>query len=238
VRKLNLPIAVLMIAVLLGTAACSAAMPSELKPAAVSLGYISNEWAGEEVIAANVFFTVTNPNPIPVTLDSMNYSITVGSTSIAMKTLVPNLTIPANGSINLSNVAIVDYSSSLAVQGIYIGQGKDYVTAHVMAATLWKTLGGKKPPLWDYPAMGVLAGLKGGPTVDDIKAGKADSAAITGLYAKLRGTVDAVQGGLAKAWDAAAAGPCTYNVKGTATISNPNFTKSVDTAFDLKYTRQ
>ena len=237
-RKLYLPIAILMIAVLLGTAACSAAMPSVLKPATVNLGYISNEWGGEEVIAANVFFTVSNPNPIPVSLDSMNYSVTVSGTNIAMKTLVPNLVIPANGSVNLSNIVIVDYSSSLAVQGIYIGQGKDYVTAHVMAATLWKMLGGKKPPLWDYPALGIYAGLKSGPTVDDIKAGTADTAAIVGLYAKLRGTIDAVQGGLDKAWEAAPAGPCDYNVKGVATISNPNFTKSVDTAFDLKYTRQ
>jgi len=238
VRKLYLPIAVLMIAVLLGTAACSAAMPSEIKPATIDLGYVSNEWGGEEVIAANVFFTVKNPNPIPVTLDSMNYKVIVNSTPIAMKTLVPALTIPANSSVTLSNIILVDYSSSLAVSIYYLAQGKDYVTAHVMAAPLWKLLGGKKPPLWDYPALGVLAGLRGGPTVDDVKAGTADTAAIVGLYAKLRGTVDAVQGGLDKTWTDAPAGPCTYNVTGVATISNPNFTKSVDTAFDLKYTRQ
>ena len=234
-RKLYLPLAVLMIAVMvLPAAACA---PSEIKPATVSLGYISNEWGGEEVIAANVFFTVTNPNPVPVNLDSMNYTVTVGTTNIGMKTMVPNQMIPANGSVNISNTLLIDYSSSLAVQGIYIGQGKDYVTAHVMAASIWKLLGGKKPPLWDYPALGVYAGLKGGPTVDDVKAGTADTGAIVGLYAKLRGTIDAVQGGLDKAWDAAPAGPCTYNVKGMVTISSPALTKSVDTAFDLKFTR-
>jgi hypothetical protein len=72
--------------------------------------------------------------------------------------------------------------------------------------------------------------------VDDVKAGTADSAAITALYAKLRGTVDAVQGGLDKAWDAAPAGPCVYNVKGKATIAYGSLFK--DSAFDLKYERK
>ena len=210
-RKLYVPIAALIIAVLFGTVACAAA-PSELKPATVELGYVSNEWGGEEVIAANVFLTVKNPNPVPVSLSSLDYKITVNSTEVSTKTLTPKVTIPANGSVDLSNVSVIDYSSSLAVQQIYIGQGKDYVTAHVMAATFWKLLGGKKPPLWDYPALGVYAGLTGGPSVADVKAGTADPVAITALYAKLRGTVDAVQGGLDKAWEAAPAGPCVYNV--------------------------
>ena len=225
-----------MLAALLGPLGCAAAAPSELKPCTVELGYVSNEWAGEEVIAANVFLTVKNPNTVPVTLESVDYKVTVNKTEIGMKTLVPRLTIPANGSVGLSNVSIVDYSASLAVQGIYIGQGKDYVTAHVMAASLWKLLGGKKPPFWSYPAMGVYAGLKGGPTVDDIKAGTADSAAITGVYAKLRGTVDAVQGAIDKTWAAAPEGPCVYEVKGSASISYGNFSKT--TSFETKYERK
>ena len=225
-----------MIAVLLGSLACAAAAPSELKPCTVELGYVSNEWAGEEVIAANVYLTVKNPNTVPVTLDSLDYKLTVSDTEIGMKTLVPRLIVPANGSIGLSNISVIDYSASLAVQKIYIGQGKDYVTAHVMAAGLWKLLGGKKPPFWSYPAMGVFAGLKGGPTVDDIKAGTADSAAITGVYAKLRGTVDAVQGAVDKAWAAAPEGPCVYNVKGSASISYGNLSKT--TNFETKYERK
>ncbi len=225
-----------MLVALLGSLACEAAAPSELKPCTVDLGYVSNEWGGEEVIAANVFLTVKNPNTVPVTLDSLDYKVTVNKNEVAMKTLVPGLIIPANGSVSLSNISVIDYSASLAVQGIYIGQGKDYVTAHVMAASLWKLLGGKKPPLWDYPALGIYAGLKGGPTVDDIKAGTADSAAIIGLYAKLRGTVDAIQGALDKTWDAAPEGPCVYNVAGKAAISYGTLTK--ETFFDLKYERK
>jgi hypothetical protein len=235
-KKVYLPIAVLMIAVLLGSLACAAAAPSELKPCTVELGYVSNEWGGEEVIAANVYLTVKNPNPVPVTLDSIDYKIVVNKTEVGMKTLVPRLIIPAMGSIGLSNISIIDYSASLAVQQIYIGQGKDYVTAHVMAASLWKLLGGKKPPLWDYPALGVYAGLLSGPSLADVKAGTADSAAITGLYAKLRGTVEAVQGGLDKAWAAAPDSPCVYNVTGKATISYGSMVK--DTSFDLKYERK
>ena len=222
-----------MIAVMLGSAGCG---PSELKPCTVELGYVSNEWAGEEVIAADVFLTVKNPNSVPVSLDSLDFNVLANKTKVGMKTLVPRLLIPANGSVGLSNVCIIDYSGTLAVNPYYLGLGKDYVTAHVMAVPLWKALGGKKPPLWDYAAIGVLTGLRGGPTVADIKAGTADAAAITGVYAKLRGTVDAVQGGVDKTWDAAPAGPCLYNVAGKATISYGTMTK--DTSFDLNYERK
>ena len=115
-KKYCLPVAILMIVVLLGSLACAAAAPSELKPCTVDLGYVSNEWGGEEVIAANVFLTVKNPNPVPVTLDSVDYRITVNKTEVGMKTLVPRLTIPAMGSVGLSNISIIDYSASLAVQ--------------------------------------------------------------------------------------------------------------------------
>ena len=222
-----------MIAVMLGSIGCG---PSELKPCTVELGYISNEWAGEETIAADVYLTVKNPNSIPVSLDSVDYKLTVGKTQVGMKTLVPRVVIPANGSIGLTSVCIIDYSASLAVQQIYIGQGKDYVTAHVMAAPLWKILGGKKPPIWDYPALGILAIANGGPTVADIKAGTADMTAAVGAYAKIRGTIDAVQGALDKVWAASPDGPAVYNVAGKATITYGNLSK--DTAFDLNFERK
>jgi LEA14-like dessication related protein len=232
-KKLYLPLSILVAAVmLLGVIGCSAA-PSELKPCTVSLGYVSNEWAGEEVIAANVLLTVKNPNTVSVYLDSLDYKLLANDTEIGMKTMVPRVLIPASGSVDIPSTIIVDYSASLAVQKIYIGQGKDYVTAHVMAASMWKLLGGKKPPLWNYPALGIYAGLKSGPAAADAAA--ADPATIVGLYAKLRGTIDAVQGGLDKAWDAAKAGPCMYKAVGKATISYGSMTK--DTAFDLKYER-
>lgn len=221
-----------MIAVMLGSIGCA---PSALKPCTVELGYVSNEWAGEETIAADVYLTVTNPNSVPVSLDSLDYNLTVNKTQIGMKTLVPKLIVPANGSVGLTSVCIIDYSASLAVQKIYIGMGKDYVTAHVMAAPLWKVLGGKKPPLWDYPALGILAIANGGPTVADIKAGTADMTAAVGAYAKIRGTIDAVQGALDKTWAASPDGPCVYNVAGKATISYGTMTK--DTSFDLNYTK-
>ena len=196
-KKLYLPLSILVAAVmLLGVIGCSAA-PSELKPCTVSLGYVSNEWAGEEVIAANVLLTVKNPNTVSVYLDSLDYKLLANDTEIGMKTMVPRVLIPASGSVDIPSTIIVDYSASLAVQKIYIGQGKDYVTAHVMAASLWKLLGGKKPPLWNYPALGIYAGLKSGPAA--AYAAAADPATIVGLYAKLRGTIDAVHGGLDKA---------------------------------------
>ena len=234
-RKVYIAFAALMVALLIGSVGCAAA-PSELKPCVVELGYVSNEWAGEETVAANVLLTVKNPNPVPVSLDSLDYKIVVNKTEVGMKTLVPGIVIPANGSVNLSNVSIIDYSASLAVQKIYIGMGKDYVTAHVMAAPLWKLLGGKKPAFWNYPAIGVLATAKGGPTVDDIKAGTADMTAAIGAYAKIRGLIDGVQGALDKTWDASPEGPCVYNVAGKATISYSNLSK--DTNFNLNYERK
>ena len=72
---------------LLGVIGCSAA-PSELKPCTVSLGYVSNEWGGEEVIAANVLLTIKNPNTVSVYLDSLDYKLLANDTEIGMKTMV------------------------------------------------------------------------------------------------------------------------------------------------------
>lgn len=235
-RKFYLPVAILMIAVMLGGVGCSAA-PSELKPCTVELGYVSNEWAGEEVIAANVFLTVKNPNAVPVSLDSLDYNVLANKTKVGMKTLVPRLIVPANGSIGLSNVSIIDYSGTLAVNPYYLGMGKDYVTAHVMAVPLWKALGGKKPPLWDYAALGAYAALSAGPAIASVKDGSADPVAIASAYQKARAVaIDVAQGAVNKTWDAAPAGPCLYNVAGKATISYGTMTK--DTAFDLNYEKK
>jgi len=234
-RKFYIPFAILIIAVMLGGISCSAA-PSELKPCTVELGYVSNEWAGEEVIAADVYLTIKNPNAVPVSLDSLDYNVFANKTKVGMKTLAPRLLIPANGSVGLSTVSIIDFSGTLAVNPNYLGLGKDYVTAHVMAVPLWKALGGKKPPFWSYPAMGVLATANSGPAVADVKAGTADTAAVVGVYAKIRGTIDAVQGAVDKTWTASPDGPCVYNVTGKATISYGTMAK--DTTFDLKYEKK
>ncbi len=231
-RKFYLPIAILMIAVMLGSIGCG---PSALKPCTVALGYVSNEWAGEETIAADVLLTVNNPNSVPVSLDSLDYNVFANKAKVGMKTLAPRLIIPANGSISLTTVSVIDFSGTLAINPNYLGLGKDYVTAHVMAAPLWKALGGKKPNFWAYPALGIQAIANGGPTVADIKAGTADMAAAVGAYAKIRGTIDAVQGAMDKTWTASPDGPCLYNVTGKATISYGTMTK--DTSFDLNYTK-
>ena len=234
-RKLYLPIAALMIAILLGTAACA---PSELKPVTVELGYISNEWYGEETIVADIFFTIKNPNDVPVNLDSFTYSIKANDIPVTMKTVVPGTIIPAKGQLSLSYANVIPFTGfgGVAFEQYYMAKGMEYVPAHVAGIPIWKAIGGKKPPLWNYPALGTLAGLRGGPTVDDVKAGTADTAAIVGLYAKLRGTIDAVQGGVDKAWDAAPAGPCVYTVTGKAIVSYGNLSK--DTSFNLKYEKK
>jgi hypothetical protein len=166
----------------------------------------------------------------------LDYNLLANKAKVGMKTLAPRMIIPANGSVSLTNVSIIDFSGTLAINPNYLGLGKDYVTAHVMAVPLWKALGGKKPNFWDYPAIGILATANGGPTVADIKAGTADMTAAVGAYAKIRGTIDAVQGALDKVWAASPDGPAVYNVAGKATITYGNLSK--DTAFDLNFERK
>ena len=226
-----------MIAILLGTAACA---PSELKPVTVGLSYISNEWQGEETIVADSLFTFNNPNNYPVSLDALNYTIYLGDQSITLKTVAPGVMIPANGTISLNYANVLPFTGfgGVAFEGYYMGKSMDYVSAHIAGAAPWKLLGGKKPPLWDYAALGVLAGLRSGPAVADIMAGTADNSCRgQRLHAKLRGTIDAVQGALDKAWDSYPAGPCVYKVVGKATVSTTNFAKSVDTPFTFTYTK-
>ncbi len=236
-NKLYLPIAVLMIAVLLGSAACA---PSELKPVTVGLSYISNEWQGEETIVADSLFTFTNPNNFPVSLDAFNYTIYLADNqSITLKTVAPGVMIPANSTISLTYANVLPFTGfgGVAFEGYYMGKSMAYVPAHIAGAAPWKLLGGKETNLWDYPPWAILPTARGGPTVDDIKAGTADMGAAVTAYAKIRGTIDAVQGPLDALWAASPAGPCVFTVKGKATISTSNFAKSVDTPFTLTYTK-
>jgi hypothetical protein len=238
-KKLYLPIAVLMIAILLGTAACSSA-PSELKPAKVQLSYIINEWYGEETIVADSLFVFENPNPIPVLLDAFNYTIYLKDQPITQKTVGPGVMIPANSSISVTYANVLPFTGfgGVAFEGYYMAKSMEYVPAHIAGAAPWKLLGGKKPPLWTFAALGVLPTIKAGPAPADVAAGNADAVtAAAGVYAKARGTIDAVQGALDKAWDSYPAGPCEYKVVGKATISSPSLTKSMDTPFTFTYTR-
>jgi hypothetical protein len=225
-----------MIVILLGTAACA---PSELKPVKVGLSYISNEWYGEETIVADSLFTFENPNSYPVSLDSFNYAIYLGDQSITQKTVGPGVMIPANSIISLTYANVLPFTGfgGVAFEGYYMGKSMEYFPAHIAGAAPWKLLGGKEPPLWYYAALGILPTIRSGPSTDDVKAGTADTAAITALYAKVRGSVDAIQGAMDKAWTSYPAGPCVYKVVGKATISSPNFSKSLDTPFTITYTR-
>ncbi|MCX6004431.1 MAG: LEA type 2 family protein [Chloroflexi bacterium] len=233
-RKVYITFALLMIAVLLGTVGCSAA-PSELAPCTVEFGYVSNEWQGQETVAANVFVTIKNPNPVPVTLSSLDYKLYMNDTELATKTMVPAIMIPANGSVSLNNISVIDYSMTLAVNPYYLKQGKTYVSAHMAAIPVWKLLGGKLPDFWANPNIGILAGLRAGPVPSGIAAGTADVAATT-IYSKVRAGIDAVQGAIDQAYAAAPSGPGVYGLKGKATITYGSMSK--DTTFDLTYEKK
>lgn len=229
-----------MIAILLGTAACGPAAPSELKPLNVQLSYVINEWYGEETIVADSLFVFENTNTIPVLLDSFNYTIYLKDQALTSKTVGPAIMIPASSSISVTYANVLPFTGfgGVAFEGYYMAKAMEYVPAHIAGAAPWKLLGGKKPPIWTFAALAVLPTVRGGPSIDDIKAGTADAAAITTVYSKVRGTVDAVQGAMDKAWDSYPAGPCELTVKGKATISSPTLTKSADTPFTLTYTRK
>ena len=221
-----------MVAVMLGSAGCG---PSELKPCTVELGYVSNEWQGTETVIANVFLTVKNPNSVPVMLDSVDYSLNGANNFLGTKTLAPRLVIPANGSVNLSNSTIIDYSGTI-VTPLVLNKGLDSGTAAVMALVPWKLLGGKAPPLWATAVGGALAKA---PSADNITAALTDStkvAAVVNLLATIKGGFDKTAGAVGATWAKAVDSPCTYNVKGTATISYGTLSKT--STFDLKYERK
>lgn len=240
-KKLYVPIIALMIALLMGTAACGPAAPTELKPVSVQLSYISNEWFGEETIVADSLFVFDNPNPIPVMLDQFNYTIYLKDQALTSKTVSPGVMIPAGSSSSITYANVLPFTGfgGVAFEGYYMAKSMEYVPAHIAGAAAWKLLGGKKPAIWSFAALGLLGTLRSGPAVADVAAGKMEAAvAAAGLYAKTRGTIDAVQGALDKAWDSYPEGPCEYTVKGKATISSTSPAKSVETPFTLTYIRK
>jgi len=233
-RKFYLPIAILMIAVMLGSIGCG---PSELKPCTVELGYVSNEFQGTEAVIASVFLTVKNPNSVPVMLDSVDYTLNGANNFLGTKTLAPRTVIPANGSVNLSNSTIIDYGGTI-VAPLVLNKGLDSGTAAVMALVPWKLLGGKAPPLWATAVGGALAKA---PSADNITAALTDSdstkvAAAISTLAAIKGGFDKTAGAVGATWAKAVDSPCVYNVKGMATISYGTMSKA--TTFDLKYERK
>lgn len=223
-----------MIAAMLGSIGCG---PSELKPCTVELGYVSNEWQGSETIIANVFLTVKNPNSVPVMLESVDYTLNGANNFLGTKTLAPRAVIPANGSINLSNSTIIDYSGTI-VTPLVLNKALDSGTAAVMALVPWKLLGGKTPPLW---ATAVGTALAKAPSADNLTAAltnndSANIAAAVNTFAAIKGGFDKTAGAVGATWAKAVDTPCPYNVKGTATISYGSLSKA--TAFDLKYERK
>jgi hypothetical protein len=231
-RKFYLPIAILMIAVMLGSFGCG---PSELKPCTVELGYVSNEFQGTEVIVASVFLTVKNPNSVPVMLESVDYTLNGANNFLGTKTLAPRAIIPANGSVNLSNSTLIDYAGTI-VTPLVLNKALDSGTAAVMALVPWKLLGGKTPPLW---ATAVGTALAKSPSADNITAALTDSTKLTAAittFAAIKGGFDKTAGAVGATWAKAVDSPCVYNVKGTATISYGTLSKA--TTFDLKYERK
>ncbi len=235
-KKLYLPVAIVILAVMLASAACT---PSEMKPATVTLNLISNEWQGEETLVADAFFTIENPNDFPVTLDQFNYTIKLGDQALTQKTVGPEISIPAKTAVQLTYANVLPFTGfgGVAFEGYYMAQSMPYVVAHLAGAAPWKLLGGKEPNLWNYPALNILNTIRSGPTTSDITKGVADNATAAAVYLKIRGLVDAVQKPMDDGWAAYPDGPCKYDVSGKATISNPNFSKSVDTVFTLSFTK-
>ena len=234
-RKLHLPIAFILIAVLFASAACT---PSELKPATVTLNLISNEWQGAETIVADSVFSIENPNSVPVTLDQFNYTISLNGQALTQRTVGPEIAIPANTAVQLTygNVLPFNGFGGVAFEGYYMAKSMPYVPSLIAGAAPWKLLGGKEPGLWTDPNIQVLNLIRSGPTADNITSGAVDNNTATAKYLKIIGLVNAVQGPMDKAWAAYPSGPCKYDVVGKATVSNPNFSKSVDTTFTLSFT--
>jgi hypothetical protein len=247
-KKLQISLAIVLIATMVGVFGCGPAagpaLPEELQPCGVELVCITNEWSGEETVALDTSVVITNPNPIEITLDSFDYTLALSDEGVDLKTTMPGLHIPANDAAALMYVSVIDFSGTLAIPK-YLG-GMDYVSAHVASVPTWKLLGGKKPPFWSYPAIGVLATIKGGATLEEIKAAGAHPEtipAMLGELGKLRGTVDAVQGAVDATWAAAPDGPAQFVVEGTAIIGGVIGTSegpvrtTLEVPFKLQYTR-
>ncbi|MGA2367424.1 MAG: LEA type 2 family protein [Dehalococcoidia bacterium] len=235
-KKLYLPIAIVILAIMLASAACA---PSELKPATVTLNLISNEWQGSETLVADSVFSIENPNNVPVTLDQFNYTISLNGQALTQRTVGPEIVIPANTTVQLMYANVLPFTGfgGVAFEGYYMAKSMPYVPSQIAGAAPWKLLGGREPGLWADPNIQVLNLIRSGPTADNITKGVVDNNTATAMYLKIRGLVDAVQGPMDKAWAAYPAGPCKYDVSGKATVSNPNFNKSVDTTFTLSFTK-
>ena len=225
-KKFYLPIAILMMAVLLGTTACSTAITAPT----VKLGYVTNEYQSYDSVDMTCGFVVENPNDVPIVVSSLAYALTVNDVLMANKTVTPMVIVPAKSTATVTSLNIVSYKD-VVTQYVLI-KGMDTPTAAFAALPIYKLIGGAYPPIW---ATGVATALMGGPAVADL-ADPAKYPDAIKAYGVAKGTFDTVMGKILQIWPTAPSAPCTYKVKGSMVVSAGN--TNVEVPLDLSWTRE
>jgi len=136
----------------IGCAAEPAPEPVQIRDCQVEGTNIYELFNGKESLTRIVSFTVTNPNPVPITVDMIDWFVTADGLAMGAGQLTNDIYIPANTQIITQDVYSKTFMS--IVVGFYMSESVPIATATGMTVPVWKTIGGVLPmdqlqPIWD-----------------------------------------------------------------------------------------
>lgn len=118
----------------------SNAAEDEIKPCQVILVNMENIHLGKESICLAPYFEISNPNDFPVTLNSLNYEISLRDFIVDAKTL-PTYYIPAKGKIILTSAFAMEWPHLAMYVSSF--KGRELIEGIKEILPLWKGMNGQ-----------------------------------------------------------------------------------------------
>ena len=122
------------------------AQPEKLLPCDVSISEITTLFGGEESVSLGASLKISNPNPVLITVENLNYSFYGGDEILAGAPIREPVYIPANAELIVRlPAAVITLQSLVLTQMMFKGAGCSAGAATAKVLPFWKGLGGALP---------------------------------------------------------------------------------------------
>ena len=185
--KLKIFKGILVLTLLTLLVACTptaAPQPQAMVGCEASISDISVLSGGSDFVAVNLIFTISNPNPYQVMVDSLTYQMDTGQGAGVYSEVPYPYYVPAGEEVTIIGFGILKFTDIVGKKMMV--DGLPAAKAAGAAVPLWKGLSGKKPGMipqeaWDaLPAESVTYSYE--TTIYTIAQGKQDWVRVAGEW--------------------------------------------------------
>ena len=141
---LVLVVLLLSVSTLLFACAPKEEVPTKITPAGVNLESVYKVFGGTESVTHTPVFVITNSNNFEVTVQTLDYRISVDNEVIGAGQIPDPVYIPANTTVKLTSCYTLPLSAPLG-RRMMAGAGMTAGAATAATLPLWKMIGGANP---------------------------------------------------------------------------------------------